>query len=64
MNQNGVSSQRPSLVAYGSETGTALDYAEELGRALERLHFMTSVCSLDSVDLASYSEPKHLKMSR
>ena len=44
---------RTALVAYGSETGTASDYAIELGRMLERIHFSTYVSKLDGVDLAS-----------
>ena len=46
---------RSALVAYGSETGNALDYAEEVGRSLERLHFMTLVSSLNSIEPASLS---------
>jgi len=44
---------RPALVAYGTETGNAYDYAEELGRLLERVHFFTHVSKLDAVDTAS-----------
>lgn len=45
---------RSALVAYGTETGKALDYAEELGRLLERLYFLTHVSKLDAVDTASH----------
>lgn len=41
---------RTALVAYGTETGNALDCAEEVGRALERLHFEAPVQSLDEID--------------
>ena len=44
---------RSALVAYGSETGNAYDYAEELGRMLERIHFWTHVSKLDAIDTAS-----------
>ena len=44
---------RSALVAYGSETGNAYDYAEELGRILERIHFRTHVSKLDAIDTAS-----------
>ena len=44
---------RSALIAFGSETGNAHDYAEELGRILERLHFWTYVSELDSIDTAS-----------
>ena len=51
---NGVASlDRSALVAYGSETGNAVDCSEELGRALERLHFATTVSALDHVSPAS-----------
>jgi len=43
---------RSALVAYGSETGNAYDYAEELGRLLERIHFWTHVSKLDAVETA------------
>lgn len=46
---------RSALVAYGTETGNAYDYAEELGRLLERIHFLTHVCNLNTVDTASRS---------
>lgn len=44
---------RLAMVAYGSETGNAYDYAEELGRMLERIHFWTHVTKLDAIDTAS-----------
>ena len=44
---------RSALVAYGSETGNAYDYAEELGRMLERIRFWTHVSKLDAVETAS-----------
>lgn len=44
---------RSALVAYGSETGNAFDYAEELGRMLERIYFSTLVSKLDATDTAS-----------
>lgn len=46
---------RSALVAYGSETGNAFDYAEELGRLLERIHFWTHVSKLDAIETASIS---------
>ncbi len=46
--------QRSALVAYGSETGNSFDYAEEIGRSLERIHFSSHVANLDAVDPASY----------
>ena len=53
MNHENHADRRTALVAFGSETGTASDYAEELGRTLERIHFSTFVTKLDSIDLAS-----------
>ena len=44
---------RSALIAYGSETGNAYDYAEEIGRVLERIHFWTHVSKLDAIDTAS-----------
>ncbi len=41
---------RSALVLYGSETGSASDYAEEIGGLTERLHFSTHVSSLDAVE--------------
>ena len=44
---------KSALVAYGSETGSSYDYAEELGRILERIYFWTHVTKLDAIDTAS-----------
>ena len=46
---------RNALVAYGSETGNACDYAEELGRLLQRIHFDPFVTKLDAVDVVRIS---------
>lgn len=42
---------RSALILYGSETGNAQDVAEELGRLTERLHFLTRVSDLNSVEI-------------
>ncbi|KAL8912217.1 MAG: hypothetical protein Q9171_002731 [Xanthocarpia ochracea] len=47
---NGFKSDRTAAVVFGSQTGNALDYAEEAGRLLERLHFQTVVTSLDALE--------------
>ncbi|KAI9676179.1 MAG: NAPDH-dependent diflavin reductase [Caeruleum heppii] len=47
---------RTALILYGSETGNAHDAAEELGRLAERLHFLTRVVELDSVDPAAFND--------
>ncbi|KAL8828326.1 MAG: hypothetical protein Q9170_006655 [Blastenia crenularia] len=44
---------RTAAIVYGSETGNALDYAEEAGRLLERLHFQTVITGLDNIELTS-----------
>ncbi|KAB8648456.1 hypothetical protein FH972_026114 [Carpinus fangiana] len=46
--------KRTALVLYGSETGTAQDLAEELGRLTERLHFTTRVTDLNSIGLKDF----------
>ncbi len=45
---------RTALVLYGSATGNAEDLATELGRITERLHFLTRVSDLDSIDIVSW----------
>lgn len=50
MNVNGQRHDRIAAVVYGSETGNALEYAEEAGRILERLHFRTIVQPLDALE--------------
>ena len=45
----GTDLERTALVAYGTETGNAQDVAEDLGRNLERLHFVTNVTGLDNI---------------
>ncbi|KAK6343097.1 NAPDH-dependent diflavin reductase [Orbilia javanica] len=41
---------RDITLLYASETGTTEDYAEELGRTLERLHFKVRVFEMDSFE--------------
>ena len=48
---------RSALIGYGSETGNAQDYAEEVGRALERLRFNTTVCELNALDIVCCLPP-------
>ncbi|KAI4266990.1 MAG: hypothetical protein LQ337_008579 [Flavoplaca oasis] len=47
---DGLKHNRTAAVVFGSETGNALDYAEEAGRLLERLHVQTVVTSLDAIE--------------
>ena len=42
---------KTALVAYGSETGNAYDYAEEIGRLVERIHFDSHVTKLNAANL-------------
>jgi hypothetical protein len=49
MATNETGPDRTALVLYGTETGTALDVAEETSRILERLRFSTDVIGLDGV---------------
>ena len=58
MAANGTGLRRSALVAYGTETGTAQDLAEEVGRTLENLHFAVDDAGLESVsphELAQFS---------
>lgn len=48
---NGQRHDRSALILYGSETGNSQDVAEELGRVMERLHFMTRVIEMDLADI-------------
>ncbi len=50
-NSHGQRHDRTALVLYGSETGNSQDVAEELGRMAEKLHFVTSVCEMDLVEI-------------
>ena len=47
--------RRSALILYGTETGTSLDLAEEVGRSLERLHFRTDIVGLDAVRLTHFN---------
>ncbi|KAL8632557.1 hypothetical protein Q9189_001709 [Teloschistes chrysophthalmus] len=49
----GQDHDRIAAVGYGSETGNAQEYAEEVGHLLERLHFQTVVTTLDAFEPAS-----------
>lgn len=46
---------RSVVVTYGSETGNAQDFAEELGRMVQRLHFHQRVVALDELKLVRSS---------
>ncbi|KAF8476948.1 electron transfer flavoprotein beta-subunit [Kalaharituber pfeilii] len=48
--------ERTLVVLYGSETGTAEDYAHELGRAAERLRFDTRVIAMNDLDIQLLSQ--------
>ncbi len=48
---HGQRHDRAALILYGSETGNSHDFAEELGRVAERLHFMTRVAEMDLVEI-------------
>ncbi|KAL8902077.1 MAG: hypothetical protein Q9207_004888 [Kuettlingeria erythrocarpa] len=61
MNVNGQRHDRIAAVTYGSETGNSLEYAEEAGRILERLHFQTIVQPLDALEPTN---PRKLSLSR
>ncbi|KAL9610845.1 MAG: hypothetical protein Q9167_004485 [Letrouitia subvulpina] len=50
MTTNGQQVGRSASILFGSETGNACDYAEELGRISERLHFHTTITKLDDVE--------------
>ena len=45
--------ERRVVVLYGSQTGTAQDVAERVGREAKRRHFKTRVLSLDSYAIVS-----------
>ena len=45
--------ERSALVAYATETGNAYDFAEELARLLERIHFHSHTSHLDALTTAS-----------
>ncbi|KAI9640040.1 NAPDH-dependent diflavin reductase [Ciborinia camelliae] len=53
---NGKQHDRNALILYGSETGNSQDVAEELGRVMERLHFITRVSEMDLVDIRELSK--------
>uniref|UniRef100_A0A8D0EF38 Flavodoxin-like domain-containing protein n=1 Tax=Strix occidentalis caurina TaxID=311401 RepID=A0A8D0EF38_STROC len=45
--------ERKLLVLFGSQTGTAQDIAERIGREAKRRHFQCRVEALDSYDVVS-----------
>ena len=47
----GSLSQRNVVVLFGSQTGTAQEVAERIGREGERLHFNIEVTSMDNFDI-------------
>ena len=47
---NHTGRERSALILFGTETGNASDYAQELGLLIERLHFWTNIAPLDSIE--------------
>ena len=45
--------ERKLLVLYGSQTGTAQDTAERVGRGGQRRHFKVKVQAMDSYNIVS-----------
>lgn len=52
--------ERRLLVLYGSQTGTAQDVAERIGREARRRHFRARVQAMDSYDRSNLLEEKHI----
>lgn len=52
---NGEVEGRTALILYGTESGTAQDLAEELGRVTERCRFSTSTAELDNIPVSVLS---------
>jgi flavodoxin len=52
---HGQRHERTALILYGSETGNSQDVAEEIGRVVERLHFVTRVREMDLVEIVRRS---------
>ena len=48
-----MAESRKLLVLYGSQTGTAQDVAERIGREAKRRHFTARVTALDSYNVVS-----------
>lgn len=53
MSSPAVAAGRQLLVLYGSQTGTAQDTAERVGREGKRKHFRVRVLDMDSYDTVS-----------
>lgn len=48
-----MDASRQLLVLFGSQTGTAQDTAERVGRDGKKRHFRTRVLAMDSYDMVS-----------
>lgn len=46
--------ERRLLVLYGSQTGTAQDVAERVGREAKRRHFTARVLAMDEYEIVSF----------
>lgn len=60
MTSNSRQAARTALILYGSESGTAQNIAEEIGRLTERLHFINRVAALNNISLVS--DHRYLEM--
>ncbi|XP_077986666.1 NADPH-dependent diflavin oxidoreductase 1-like [Glandiceps talaboti] len=48
-----MADDRKVLILYGSQTGTAQDVAERVGREAKRRHFMTKITAMDNYSIAN-----------
>ena len=55
--EGAVAAERQLLVLYGSQTGTAQDAAERVGREGKRRHFRVRVLAMDSYNTVSMRRP-------
>jgi len=53
MSEINLQSSRKLTVLYGSQTGTAQDVAEQIGRDALRYHFSVTVNALDNYNIVS-----------
>ena len=60
MTDNAGGYARTALILYGTETGNSQDVADELGRLLERLHFITRVSELNTIKAVRQPNPSRV----
>ena len=59
-----VNNRRELTILFGSQTGTAEEVAERIGREGKRRHFFCKVCAMDDFELVLSTSLRYSRINR